>query len=209
MEISDDERMTIQRTLYHFVVEIDGHALLDHLQKLVEGHFASWVGILAPTKVDDVRQIAVIALDQVVEEIVVVDEFPVRAGIDDRIRIAATGLWIWITFTLLRLLIATTWLRWKGNRGKDHTVAALAFRAVFQLVTHEVMNVRAFTRVRWIWTSSGRVMFVPVGAPALFGRFFWTGFIPRFQAQFVGFAEPVVFLPALVVTAGRRQVYRL
>src|SRR6185369_17522020 len=209
MEISDDERMTIQRTLYHFVVEIDGHALLDHLQKLVEGHFASWVGILAPTKVDDVRQIAVIALDQVIEEIVVVDEFPVRAGIDNRIRIAATGLWIWIAFTLLRLLITATLLWWKSNGRKDHTVAAFAFRAVFKLVTYEVMNVRAFTCFRRLWTSSGVVIFIPVRAPGLFGRFLWAGFIPRFQAQLVCFADPVIFMPALVVTAGWRQIDRL
>src|SRR5215204_5676621 len=138
--------------------------------------------MLSPTKVDDVRQVAVIAIDQVIEECVVVDEFPVRAGIDDRIRVAATVFWILIA-TLLWILIATTLLWWKSNCRNDHTVAALAFRAVLKLVTQEVMNVWAFTSWRRIWTSIPRVVFVIVRAFGLFGRFFWTRFIPRFQAQ--------------------------
>src|SRR5215204_1068500 len=164
--------------------------------------------MLSPTKVDDVRQVTVIAINQVIEQCVVVDEFPVRAGIDDRIRVAATVFWILIA-TLLWILIPATLLWWKSNCRNDHTVAALAFRAVFKLLTQELMNIRAFTTLRGIWTIIRCVVFVLVRALGLFGRFFWTCFIPWFQAQLECFSNSVVLALALLVTAGRRKVYRL
>ena len=96
----------------HLLIEVDFQTVLYHLQKRIEVYFPLCIFRCTPAEVDNVRKIAVIAINQVVKQRVVVDKFAVSTGIDIGrfIMFVAALLLVLMTSTLLRIVVLSALL---------------------------------------------------------------------------------------------------